>query len=137
MPQASLDASIMLRRLLRDEPQEQVRALWDEWTRTRTELLAPPLFPAEVLSGLWQAVKRNRVTREEAGSLLREFLNLEIRLASSERLLPRVWELLQQYPTVRTYDLHYLALASLMQSPLWTADRRFFDLVHADWPDVH
>jgi predicted nucleic acid-binding protein len=127
----------MLRQLLPDEPQEHVQALWAEWARTRTELLAPPVFPAEVLSGLWQAVRRSRVTREEAGSLLNAFLDLEIRLASHQELLPSVWSLLERYPYARTYDLHYLALASLTRNPLWTADKQFFDRVSADWPQVN
>ncbi len=64
-------------------------------------------------------------------------LAMPIHLPASAGLLQLGWELARRYDRPQAYDCFYLALAEILDTELWTADRRFYNAVTADEPRVH
>jgi predicted nucleic acid-binding protein len=88
-------------------------------------LSAPDLLWPECGNILWKKVQRGELTPQEA-RLIREGLELQpLHIVPSRLLLEPALEI--ALDTGRTvYDSCYLALAMLTESPLVTADQRFF-----------
>ena len=80
MSKVVVDASIALRWVLRDEKEARVDAVLEEWVATLTEMLAPPLFPAEITNALYLSVRRNRLSLEEADLALRTIMLLGVQV---------------------------------------------------------
>lgn len=110
--------------MLRDEKEAQVDALLEQWAASLTEMLVPPLFPAEVTNALYLSVKRKRLTLEEAELALRTIMELGVQVAEPSGLYPRSLRLAADYTTANAYDTQYVALAEMESCELWTADER-------------
>ena len=97
----------------RDEEAEAIRA-----TLAPADLIAPHLVDLEVMQGLR---RHDRKGRHDATRALRQFRLLEIRRFDHEPLLPRIWELRHN---LTAYDAAYVALAEIVEAPLFTLDRK-------------
>ena len=124
MTKVVVDASIALRWVLRDEREAHVDALLEKWAATLTEMLVPPLFPAEVTNALYLSVKRKRLTLEEAELALRTIMQLGMQVAEPSGLYSRSLRLAANYSAANAYDAQYVALAEMENCELWTADER-------------
>lgn len=124
MSKVVVDASIALRWVLRDEKEAHVDAVLENWAATLTEMLAPPLFPAEITNALYLAVRRNRLNLEEADLALRTIMLLGVKVAEPSGLYFRSLELAANYSMTNAYDAQYVALAEVEDCELWTADER-------------
>lgn len=124
MSKAVVDASIALRWVLRDEKEAHVDALLEQWVASLTEMLAPPLFPAEITNALYLSIRRNRLTLDEAQLALNTIMQLGIRIAEPVGLYSRSLHLAATYGVASAYDAQYVALAEMEGCELWTADEK-------------
>jgi predicted nucleic acid-binding protein len=95
------------------------------------ELHAPQLLDIEVLSALRRLVASGDASPDRAGEAVTDLLELPIERYPHEILVPRIWELKDNFSA---NDATYLALAeSLVENgaPLLTADARFARAVEA------
>ena len=106
-----------------------VIAITDDGTdgaRARTrlrgeELAAPHLIDVEVTSVLRRSVQTGNVTEQRARQALQDLADLAIERVPHTTLLPRVWELRDNY---KPYDAGNVAVAELFRAPLLTYDAR-------------
>jgi predicted nucleic acid-binding protein len=88
------------------------------------DLHAPHLLDVEVLSALRRVVAARDATAARAGEALDDLLDLPIERYPHKVLIPRVWELRDNFSP---YDAAYVALAEAIADdgvPLLTADAR-------------
>lgn len=85
------------------------------------ELLAPHLLDLEVLSVLRGRLRGGHLTPKRAAQALQDLADLPVERVSHETLLPRIWELRENYTP---YDAAYIALAELFRTSFVTADQR-------------
>lgn len=85
------------------------------------ELAAPHLVDLEVASVLRRSVLAGSVTAQRARQALEDLADLDIERVAHKFLLPRVWELRDNFTA---YDAGYVALAELFHAPLLTLDAR-------------
>ena len=85
------------------------------------EVAAPHLIDLEVTSVLRRSVLTGAVTSQRAGQALQDLADLDIERVAHITLLPRVWELRDNYTP---YDASYVAVAELFHAPLLTYDAR-------------
>jgi predicted nucleic acid-binding protein len=112
-----LDASVAVELLAQGKHREVAR------TRifgAEKSLWAPELLDAEVGSVLRRAVRQG-LDADEAAQSLGELRKLPVHRVSHERLSQFAWLLRDN---VSFYDGLYVALAQLLEQPLWTFDRR-------------
>jgi predicted nucleic acid-binding protein len=119
-----VDASLALRWVLRDEKEARADALLEQWIASITEMLAPPLFPAETTNALYLSVKRNRLTMAEAQLALDTIMQLGVQITEPSDLYRHSLRLAATYSLSNAYDAQYLALAEIESCELWTADER-------------
>jgi predicted nucleic acid-binding protein len=95
----------------------------------KRELYAPTLWRSEVLSALYEAVRRGELSSDTAGEQLRYVNDLKIRLLGDAVLRRRAWEVAEQLGLDTTYLAEYVALAQLQKCTLVSADKRWLKRV--------
>ena len=127
-----VDANVILRAFFPDEMQLKAQALIRDHVSGRVQLIAPTLLVYEVANAVLQAVRRERVTGEDAEAILVavEGLRIETEPVSWQQMLP----LARRFDR-SAYDAAYLALAEVRGESLITGDLRLYNAVHdhLDW----
>lgn len=131
--QVCVDASIALMLLLPHELSARVESLWRSWIAGNVELVAPPLFFAEVTSVLRESVYFRHIEAAEGEAAFAAFTRLGVKGVSPADLQPRAWALAKAHNRPRAYDAQYLAVAASLGCELWTGDRRLVNAVRAPW----
>jgi predicted nucleic acid-binding protein len=127
-----VDTNVILQAFFPDEMQPKAQALIRDHVSGRVQLSAPTLLTYEVTNAVLQAVRRERVTDEDARAILIAIEGLDIETDSV------TWQ--QMLPMARrfdrsAYDAAYLALAEARGEPLVTGDEKLYNAVHdhLDW----
>lgn len=116
-----VDASVAIKWFL---PENHSEAALRLLTQPHT-LHAPDLIFSEFGNVLWKRVRRNEILKKEADAILEGLRTLNLQVQPSQALIPLALEIAcGENRTV--YDSLYLAAAIALQSPLITADARFF-----------
>ena len=97
--------------------------------RPDRELYAPTLWRSDVLSAMYEAVRRGELAEEDARDRLAYVNGLKIRLLGDAVLRRRAWELAQQLDLPTTYQAEYVALAQLQKCTLVSTDASFLKRV--------
>lgn len=133
MARVCIDANIVVNRLIPDERNDRVEALWSQWLREQDTPFGPPLLYAEVPSVLRRAVFSGRVTPEEGDLAFDTFCDMDIALSTRGDLHIAAWTMAKLHRLSRIYDAMYLAAAQAEGSELWTLDRRLVNAVNLPW----
>jgi predicted nucleic acid-binding protein len=128
-----VDASVVLRGFFPDEEgRAQAQVLIREHALGRLELAAPTLLPYEVTNAVLQAIRRERISEEQAQEILDAFedLGIEKMDVSPQHVLT----LARRFDR-SVYDAAYLVLAEATNRPLITGDLRLYYAVceHLNW----
>ena len=87
-------------------------------------LVAPTLLRSQVLTSLYQAVRRNEVTKPEAVARLDHIRALRLRLLGDRVLQSVAWKVADQLGWSDTFDAEYIALTQLQADAFVTLDAR-------------
>jgi len=120
-PVMVIDASVMLCFLLPDERNEEIQSIIRQHVDGTLALIAPPIFPYEVINGLALAARRGRINAETFHSLAGQFITLAIGIR--DPVLSDVGALAVTLG-ITAYDASYVALARELKIPLLTLDDR-------------
>ncbi len=118
-----VDASLAIKWVLEEEYTEQALVLRGRWQDTRQQIMAPPIFRAEIANALHQRVRKREVSRLEATEMLDSLLALVV-IGEPAGLYGRAMGLAGDLGLGSIYDALYLALAEYEGCELWTADQR-------------
>ena len=132
-----VDASLALKLVLSESDSDQAEIEWQNWIKSGIEVAAPFLFIFETTSVLRNRVYRKEITAREATEALAIVTGLRITYLHPPALRQAVWELAQRFNRPTAYDSFYLALAQLEGCPLWTGDKRLYNLVKNELDWVH
>jgi predicted nucleic acid-binding protein len=133
-----VDASVVVKRLIREEHSERARALFADAIQRGEPLVAPPLLLSEVTNVLYQRTRRqaNRISEDDADLALAQVFGLPIDFAAPADLYPRARAFARTHRLRATYDSNYVALAEIIGVELWTADERLIRELGAAAPWV-
>jgi predicted nucleic acid-binding protein len=93
------------------------------------QLLAPAVLRSQLLSLLYQAVRRGELTKKDAERRLDYVRGLRIRLLGDRVLQSVAWKVADQLGWADTFDAEYVALTQLHGDALITLDRQLADAV--------
>ena len=131
-----VDASVAAKWLLPaagEDLLDQANRLAGLHVRRELQLLAPDLIEAEIGNVLWKAVRRNRISRTEAGNSLRSFAALAIQVIPTSDLLDQALQIAVDCDR-SFYDSLYIALALSTKTELITADERLVNALGSRFP---
>ncbi len=107
------------------DPDVAIRMAHDEVViRGEHQILAPVLLRSQVLSLLYQAVRRGEMTRRDAEQQLSYVRGLRIRLLGDRVLQEVAWKAAGLLGWPDTFDAEYVALTQLHGDALITLDRQ-------------
>jgi predicted nucleic acid-binding protein len=92
-------------------------------------MLAPALLRSQMLSLLYQAVRRGEMTRKDAERRLFYARGMRIRLLEDHELQVVAWNVADRLGWSDTLDAEYVALTQLQADALITLDRQLADAV--------
>lgn len=95
--------------------------------REEHQILAPTLIRSQILSLLYQAVRRAELTKKDAEQHLDYLRGLRIRLLGDRVLQSVAWKVADQLGWDSTFDAEYVALTQLHADALITLDDRLAD----------
>jgi predicted nucleic acid-binding protein len=130
-----IDASVLFKVLIREEFSDRSQALYANALHASRPVFAPPHWATEVTHGLYRLVRRRGITGEEADQALRQFLQFPVQVITAPELYYRAL-LFSRAHTVSTYDSLYVVLAQMLDTELWTDDRRLLSSVESIAPWV-
>jgi predicted nucleic acid-binding protein len=93
------------------------------------QLLAPTLLRSQVLSLIYQAVRRGELTKKDAERRLDHVRGLKMRLLGDRVLQNVAWKVADQLDWSDTLQAEYVALTQLQADALITLDRQLADAV--------
>jgi len=118
-----LDSSVGFKWFLVEDQTVEARALRDDYRASVIELLAPDVFPVEIVHALTRAERANRITSYEGSQLVADLFSILPALHQSLSLLPRAYEISSR-ARIGVYDCLYVALAEREGCSLVTVDDR-------------
>jgi predicted nucleic acid-binding protein len=132
-----VDASFLVRMLVRQETSDAVEAVWLQWREQERRVVAPALLTFEVTNALYRYVVAGRLGAEKARFALENILSdFDIEIVTSPRLDALALERALEFGLKASYDAHYLAVSELEEAEFWTADARLVRRVEARLPWV-
>lgn len=133
----AVDASVALKRVLKEPDSDVARNLWQTWIDRGEVVIAPVLFRAETLSVVRQNVHRGLLTAEQGEAAYTVLENLGVEFLEPGDLYRVAWQYAQRFNRPTVYDCCYLALAAIVGCEFWTADRRLANAVGGQLPWIH
>jgi predicted nucleic acid-binding protein len=124
MPEACLDANLVLAWLLPTQSSEAADSAHRELLEGRFTLNAPPLLFVEVPSVIRARIYSQRLSPELGQAAFDAFCDLGIESLRDHNLHLRAWSLARDLNFTKLYDAQYLATAEILECDLWTMDKR-------------
>jgi predicted nucleic acid-binding protein len=132
MTERCIDASIAVKWFITGEPfRQKAKKLLRDSQLAGIQLIAPSLFEMETDSVIQTRVAEGRTTSAVADQTLLLLDTAPVSIATHPRLRQRAREIARQFQQRKVYDSTYAALAELRGCEFWTADKVFYDAVHA------
>ena len=125
-----VDANLAFKWLVTEVHTDEANNLGRLWNSQGIRVAAPNLMPVELTNALHQRVVRGELTVAAATQRLASLLSSGLELHQPPHVYGRAMALAGQLGQGATYDAHYLALAETLGCELWTADGRFYRVVH-------
>ena len=122
-----VDASLVIKLVVRESFSEQALALWQNWIENDVECIVPPFLPFEVASVIRNKCVRKQLTAEEAERAFDTFTGFRFTILMLEALVREAWDMAKELGLPTLYDTAYLALAKLCNCEFWTADEVLID----------
>jgi predicted nucleic acid-binding protein len=89
---------------------ERAMSMLSDYVENVITLIAPGLFPYEILSGINVAVNRKRIGQEAGKEAVNYILSLGVQLRTSHDLFVSAFQLAREHG-LSTYDCAYISLA--------------------------
>ncbi|HVU14040.1 MAG TPA: type II toxin-antitoxin system VapC family toxin [Phototrophicaceae bacterium] len=126
-----VDSGLYLAVALNETHAATTKAFLNAITLAQTRIGAPFLFRYEIISVIRKHIYRGSITLEDGRVLAQGLLRAPVEIFTAEVLLPRAFELANQFNRPTAYDSVYLALAERLECEFWTADLKLFNAVSA------
>jgi predicted nucleic acid-binding protein len=124
--QTTIDASFLLKLFLPEERSDKAHEIWSSWIENSVEVVAPTLIMFEAASVIRNKLHRKLLNETDASEIIERMKRIDMTLVYTDELLETAWEIGSNLKVSVLYDCFYLALAQLLNAPLWTADAKLY-----------
>jgi predicted nucleic acid-binding protein len=120
-----LDANVVVAWVLVEKYSEKADALIHSLKYGGIEIVVPPLFHPEVATAIRKQVYFKGILPQEGDQAFSIYQSIPIRIIEGIEIYRRAWQLASAYNLPVCYDTQYLAVAEIIDCPLWTNDIKF------------
>ena len=131
-----VDASLAIKWVLDEEHSLEARTQRVRWAIRNIDVRVPSWFGCEIANVLFQSIRSQRLTLEEAELKMGVVASFVSVLDVEFDLAPRALRIALATGQKASYDSYYVALAEHHDCELWTADVRFWRTVNPAFPFV-
>lgn len=107
-----------------------IRLLWERWVNDNLRVTAPGLILYEAVDVLCHYRKQALISQATESLALQAVLALPLELVNDHAVHRRALEIADRFDLPVGYDPHYLALADLYKTELWSYDKRLAKIVN-------
>jgi predicted nucleic acid-binding protein len=123
---AVIDASVALKWQFEDEEvTDKATALLEDFIEGKIDLIAPTLFPYEIVNAVNVAINRKRIGETIGYQAITYLSSVGIETRGFSDLIERTFYLARQF-NISPYDCAYLALAEKEKCDFFTGDKKLF-----------
>jgi predicted nucleic acid-binding protein len=130
-----LDSSVGFKWHVREIDSDKALRIRDDLLKGVTELLAPDVFPVEIVHSISRAERQGRITPAEGAIRMQDMLVMLPNLHGYLPLLPRAYEI-SSLTRQGVYDCLYVALAEREGCELLTADAKLISNLQPTFPFI-
>ena len=123
MKKEVVDCSVLIKIFIPEEGSKDACEWLLGWRGFKFEVFAPQLVVAEFANVIWHKVKLKELEKSTARDILKDFLQLPLRLIEHNGIVEAAFSLAVEHD-ITVYDSLYAALAYKLRSSLVTADRK-------------
>jgi predicted nucleic acid-binding protein len=124
-----IDAGMVIQ-LVAFPKNSSIRLLWERWENENMRITAPGLILYEAANVLSHFRQRALISQTTESTALQAVLALPIELVHDPAVHRRALEIADRFDLPVGYDPHYLALADLFKTELWSNDKRLAKIVN-------
>ena len=130
-----VDSGIAVKWFIEEEDSDEAQLVLDEYENDKLSFLAPTLIYAEFGNIIWKKLIFRGIESTDADLAIKKFKNISFLLTPTSVLFDDTFKIAVQYK--RTfYDSLYLALSVKENCEFVTADEKFYNSVHRDFPQI-
>ena len=130
-----IDASVGIKRFLRETQSTEVKALFDRLVRDECVFVVPDLFYVECANVLWKKVVREKHPIDKAIADMKDLRVLALTSVPTRDLAERALGISCAYG-ISAYDACYVALSEQEHVPLLTADAKLASILRGSAFDI-
>lgn len=131
-----VDASVGIKLFVREPGTDTAESIFAGLSHEPpVRLYVPALFYIECVNILWKYVRRFNYAADEARHDVNDLMQLNLSAIPTESLLPAAFDLAVAHD-LTAYDACYVALASLLDLPLLTADEKLVNKMRSKAYDI-
>jgi predicted nucleic acid-binding protein len=124
-----IDAGIIIQ-LVAFPKNAAIRLQWERWENDNMRITAPGLILFETVDVLCHYRKQDLISQAAQSLALQAVLSLPVELVNDPAVHRRALEIADRFDLPVGYDPHYLALADLYKTELWSYDKRLAKIVN-------
>lgn len=121
-----IDAALAVKLVLPEELSNRAHELVEGALAAGRAVVGPPILPADAANAIYAQRRADEVTGSEADAAMAAFHRLGLEVRSPAGLDRAAFAFARAHRVRSVYGAYYLALAQLLGTELWTADRALF-----------
>lgn len=136
-----VDASVAIKWVVAETESSQAAALLYDAVQAQHRIVGPPHLKSEVINAVYRRTLRGRPEEGQlafslAAEAVAAFLSFPLTILEPAELYQQGFQLAHRFGLRTICDSLYIALAVLLEAPLWTADQRLLNSLGPDSPYV-
>jgi len=118
-----LDAAVATKLVLPEELSGRAQALVEAAIAANRRVVGPPLLTVEVANAIFTQRRNDEITGGEADAAMAAYLRLGIETVASGGLDRAAFAFARAHRLRSVHVAHYIVLAQMLETELWTGDR--------------
>ena len=132
----ALDPSLAIKWVLNEARSGEARALLIDWHHPQMSRIGPMLFLSDLNTPLLKLRRDGMITADDANQGFMDVLSAVTLLPEDPALVQRAFEIADSLMLRTAHDSLYVALSEREGCELWTADERYYNAAHRQFPRV-
>ncbi len=130
-----VDSGIAVKWFIQEDDSDEAQVILDHYRAEKISFLAPALIYAEFGNIIWKKLVFQGLDSNDASLAIQKFKSISFVLTPTSVLFDTAFQIAVKYKR-SFYDSLYLALSVKENCEFVTADEKFYNSIHRDFPQI-